>query len=96
MQMIVAKLMLDDRFRLLCAMNLQLMRTDFDIMALRKITPSGRAETSVKRSFMPKRPAKMIEGNLLDPSLQLLIVHRVPSLRAKRPRACLRLELLEL
>jgi hypothetical protein len=44
MQMIMAKFMFDNGFRLFCAMDGQLMRTDLDIMALRKISASGRSE----------------------------------------------------
>jgi len=74
-QVVMAQLVLDDRFGLFPSMDGQLVRANLDMMALREITSSRRFQPRVKYRFMTKRQSERGQRHFLDPFLQCLIVH---------------------
>jgi len=98
-QMIMAQLMLDNRLRLLDAVRFELMRTDLDIVTLRKIATAGRSQPRIKSSLVQERPVEIGQRHSFDPSLQLLIFHfsnPSPVLTEAASRRLPKLDLLEL
>lgn len=82
MQMIMAKLVFDDRFRLFGSEGFQLMRIDLDIVAFRKISAAGRAQPGIKSSLVQKRTVEVVQRHSFDPPLQLFVFHLRVSLPA--------------
>lgn len=74
-QVVMAQFVLDNRFRLLPPVNGQLMRTDFDMVALGEISPACRPQSRIERGLVPERHSERRQRNFLHPLLQLLIVH---------------------
>lgn len=78
MQMVVAQFVLYNFLDLIPPVCFKLMWINLNSVTLQHISAAGCRQTSIKQGLVGKRNSEMIQRYLLNPLLQLSIIHPVP------------------
>jgi hypothetical protein len=90
MQMVVAQFVLYNFLDLIPPVCLKLMWINLNSVTLQHISAAGCRQTSIKQGLVGKRNSEMIQRYLLNPLLQLSIIHPVPLLSHPLDRSIFR------